>query len=65
MQNDLSPIVVTGEAGFIGSNFILEWLEFVGTPVVDLATDRLGDSCRSHRASAHQPAFHRPGCASS
>jgi hypothetical protein len=29
MQNDSSPIVVTDGTGFIGSNFILEWLEFV------------------------------------
>jgi dTDP-glucose 4,6-dehydratase len=36
MLNDLSPIVVTGGAGFIGSNFILEWLALVGTPVVNL-----------------------------
>lgn len=32
-------ILVTGGAGFIGSNFILQWLQHVGTPVVNL--DRL------------------------
>src|ERR1700677_4938874 len=36
MLNDLSPIIVTGGAGFIGSNFVLEWLGLVGTPVVNL-----------------------------
>jgi dTDP-glucose 4,6-dehydratase len=36
MLNDLSPIVVTGGAGFIGSNFVLDWLSTVGTPVVNL-----------------------------
>ena len=36
MLNDLSPIVVTGGAGFIGSNFVLDWLALVGTPVVNL-----------------------------
>lgn len=31
-----SPILVTGGAGFIGSNFVLEWLAHVGSPVVNL-----------------------------
>ena len=30
------PILVTGGCGFIGSNFVLDWLETVGTPVVNL-----------------------------
>src|SRR5687768_13313149 len=29
-------ILVTGGAGFIGSNFVLEWLAAEGTPVVNL-----------------------------
>jgi dTDP-glucose 4,6-dehydratase len=29
-------ILVTGGAGFIGSNFVLDWLEAVGEPVVNL-----------------------------
>lgn len=29
-------ILVTGGAGFIGSNFVLQWLEHVGTPLVNL-----------------------------
>ncbi len=29
-------VLVTGGAGFIGSNFILDWLETVGEPVVNL-----------------------------
>lgn len=32
-------ILVTGGAGFIGSNFVLQWLDHAGTPVVNL--DRL------------------------
>ncbi len=30
------PVLVTGGAGFIGSNFILDWLEHEGTPVLNL-----------------------------
>ena len=29
-------ILVTGGAGFIGSNFILQWIEHEATPVVNL-----------------------------
>jgi dTDP-glucose 4,6-dehydratase len=36
MLNDSSPILVTGGAGFIGSNFVLDWLALLGTPVVNL-----------------------------
>jgi dTDP-glucose 4,6-dehydratase len=31
-----SPILVTGGAGFIGSNFVLQWIDAEGTPVVNL-----------------------------
>ena len=31
-----SPIVVTGGCGFIGSNFILEWLRHSDTPVINV-----------------------------
>jgi dTDP-glucose 4,6-dehydratase len=49
-------ILVTGGAGFIGSNFTLSWLEAVGTPVVTLDkltyAGNLGnlDSIRGHRS---------------
>jgi dTDP-glucose 4,6-dehydratase len=33
-MNDV--VLVTGGAGFIGSNFVLDWIETVGTPVVNL-----------------------------
>ena len=36
MENQ--PILVTGGAGFIGSNFVLQWLATEGTPVVNLDT---------------------------
>jgi nucleoside-diphosphate-sugar epimerase len=28
-------VIVTGGAGFIGSNFVLQWLSQVGTPLVN------------------------------
>ncbi|MEI6278232.1 MAG: dTDP-glucose 4,6-dehydratase [Verrucomicrobiae bacterium] len=31
-----NAILVTGGAGFIGANFVLDWLRVVGTPVVNL-----------------------------
>jgi dTDP-glucose 4,6-dehydratase len=36
MTNIQNAILVTGGAGFIGSNFVLRWIETVGTPVVNL-----------------------------
>jgi dTDP-glucose 4,6-dehydratase len=36
MLNDSSAILVTGGAGFIGSNFVLDWLQLVGSPIVNL-----------------------------
>ena len=31
-----SPVLVTGGAGFIGSNFVSQWVDVEGTPVVNL-----------------------------
>jgi dTDP-glucose 4,6-dehydratase len=36
MTDSRDTILVTGGAGFIGSNFVLRWIETVGTPVVNL-----------------------------
>ena len=36
MTGSKNTILVTGGAGFIGSNFVLRWMENVGTPVVNL-----------------------------
>jgi len=36
MTGSSNPILVTGGSGFIGSNFVLRWIENVGTPVVNL-----------------------------
>ena len=40
------PIIVTGGAGFIGSNFVLDWIAEVGTPVINL--DKLTYSGNRH-----------------
>jgi len=34
--SQVQPILVTGGCGFIGSNFVLDWLETQGSPVVNL-----------------------------
>jgi len=36
MKYSQSPILVTGGAGFIGANFVLDWIAGAGTPVVNL-----------------------------
>src|SRR3989304_3584710 len=36
MTSSPSPILVTGGAGFIGANFVLQWISETGTPVVNL-----------------------------
>jgi dTDP-glucose 4,6-dehydratase len=36
VSRDTIPILVTGSAGFIGSNFVRKWLRDVGTPVISL-----------------------------
>ncbi len=36
MTDTRNTILVTGGAGFIGSNFVLRWIETIGAPVVNL-----------------------------
>ena len=36
MSFEKAPVLVTGGAGFIGANFVLDWFETVGTPLVNL-----------------------------
>ena len=58
MLNDLSPIIVTGGAGFIGSNFVLEWLEKVGTPVVNLDKLTYAGNLQNLATVERNPAYH-------
>jgi dTDP-glucose 4,6-dehydratase len=46
------PIFVTGGAGFIGSNFVLDWIASTGTPVVNL--DALTYAGNPHNLDAVQ-----------
>src|ERR1700739_3268142 len=58
MTDSNNTILVTGGAGFIGSNFVLRWIETVGTPVVnlDLLTyaGNPANLAASDEAKAHQ-----------
>ncbi|MDR3736266.1 MAG: dTDP-glucose 4,6-dehydratase [Acidobacteriaceae bacterium] len=46
------PILVSGGAGFIGSNFVLDWLACEGTPLVNL--DRLTYAGNPHNLASAQ-----------
>ena len=54
---DKQPIFVTGGAGFIGSNFVLDWIASTGTPLVNL--DALTYAGNPHNLAAVQsdPAY--------
>jgi dTDP-glucose 4,6-dehydratase len=58
MLNDLSPIVVTGGAGFIGSNFVLDWLATVGAPVVNLDKLTYAGNLQNLTSVDGNPAYH-------
>jgi dTDP-glucose 4,6-dehydratase len=58
MLNDLSPIIVTGGAGFIGSNFVLEWLQAVGTPVVNLDKLTYAGNLQNLASVERHPNYH-------
>src|SRR3984885_705202 len=57
MPNDLSPILVTGGAGFIGSNFILDWLALVGSPLVNLDKLTYAGNLQNLITVAQHPAY--------
>src|ERR1700761_2116148 len=58
MLNDLSPILVTGGAGFIGSNFVLDWLALAGTPVVNLDKLTYAGNLQNLTSVEHHSGYH-------
>jgi dTDP-glucose 4,6-dehydratase len=58
MLNDLSPILVTGGAGFIGSNFVLDWLALLGTPVVNLDKLTYAGNLQNLTSVEHHAGYH-------
>src|SRR5579862_3930841 len=51
------PILVTGGSGFIGSNFILQWLALEGTPVVNLDKLTYAGNPRNLTAVSSDPRY--------
>jgi len=52
-----APILVTGGAGFIGSNFILQWLAEEGTPLVNLDKLTYAGNLSNLEQVATKPAY--------
>ena len=57
MNND-GAILVTGGAGFIGSNFVLEWLKAAGTPLVNLDALTYAGNPENLDTLRHDPRYH-------
>lgn len=58
MNSTKTPIFITGGAGFIGSNFIMDWVNHIGTPVINI--DKLtytGNLCNLQ--SLHNNSLHK------
>ena len=51
-------ILVTGGAGFIGSNFVLQWIEREGTPVVNLDKLTYAGNPRNLQRVSSDPRYH-------
>ena len=51
-------ILVTGGAGFIGANFVLDWIRSVGTPIVNLDKLTYAGNLASLAALAGDPRHH-------
>ncbi len=48
-------ILVTGGAGFIGSNFVLTWIREVGSPVINLDSLTYAGNCNNLQSLDHDP----------
>ncbi|WP_371417213.1 dTDP-glucose 4,6-dehydratase [Granulicella sp. L60] len=55
--NGLGSILVTGGAGFIGSNFVLDWLAAGGGPVVNLDKLTYAGNPENLASVQHSPAY--------
>jgi dTDP-glucose 4,6-dehydratase len=53
----LQPILVTGGAGFIGSNFVLDWLETEASPVLNLDLLTYAGNPANLQRVAHHPLY--------
>jgi len=54
-MNKRDPILVTGGAGFIGSNFVLTWIREVGSPVINLDSLTYAGNRNSLRSLHNDP----------
>jgi dTDP-glucose 4,6-dehydratase len=51
-------LLVTGGAGFIGSNFLLQWIEQESAPVINLDKLTYAGNLRNLEPIAHSPRYH-------
>ena len=58
MASSDTPILVTGGAGFIGANFILEWIAHVGTPVINLDKLTYAGNAENLKSVQSSPLYH-------
>jgi len=58
MFSNESPILVTGGAGFIGSHFVLDWFDTVGSPLVNLDKLTYAGNLRNLESIAERPGYH-------
>src|SRR4029077_15454146 len=52
-----NTILITGGAGFIGSNFILQWMESAPSPIVNLHKMTYAGNLRNMERGSHDPRY--------
>ena len=58
MASSDTPILITGGAGFIGANFILEWIAHAGTPVINLDKLTYAGNAENLKSVQSSPLYH-------